>query len=58
MISVDSTSRQTGDGKDSLIHDDGDRIVQYALAEDDRVQLGVDLVLIEYGEDGDGICRR
>lgn len=38
-----------------LIHDDTDSIVQQALAEDDSIQLGVDLILIEYGKNGDWI---
>jgi hypothetical protein len=36
----------------SLVHDDTDRVVQDALAKDDRVQLGVDFVRVEDGEDG------
>ena len=39
-----------------LIHDDTDRIVEQTLSKDDSVQLRVNLVLIEYRQDGDGIC--
>lgn len=39
----------------SLVHDDTDGVVQQALSEDDRVQLGVNFVLIEDGEDGDRV---
>lgn len=41
-----------------LVHDDTDCIVQQTLTKDDGVELGVHLVLIEDGEDGDWICCR
>lgn len=41
----------------SLVHDDGNGIVQNTLAKDDRVELGVDLGRIEDGEDSHGIRR-
>ena len=44
--------------KHVLIHDDTDRIVQKTLSEDDIVQLRVDLILIEYREDGHWVRRR
>lgn len=40
----------------SLVHDNTDSIIEQRLAEDDGVELGVDLVLIEYREDGDWVC--
>ena len=45
-------------GVDVLVHDDRDCIVQDALAKDDRVELWVDLVLIEYGQDRHGVRGR
>jgi hypothetical protein len=42
--------------KYSLVHDDTNGIVEQTLAKDNGVQFGIDLVLIEDGEDGDGIC--
>lgn len=41
-----------------LVHDDRDRIVEDALAKDDRVELGVDLGRVEDGQDGDGVGGR
>jgi hypothetical protein len=41
-----------------LVHDDGDRIVQDTLAEDDGVQLGIDFIRVEDGENRDGIRGR
>ena len=41
-----------------LVHNDTDSIVEQALAEDDCVELGVDLVLVEDGKNGHWISRR
>lgn len=38
-----------------LEQDDGDGVVEDGLAEDDGVKLGLDLVGVEDGEDGDGV---
>lgn len=42
----------------SLIHNDTDSIVQQTLTKDDGVQLGIDLVLIEDGQNGNGVRGR
>ena len=41
--------------KHALIHDDAHRVVQQALAKDDRVQLRIDLVLREDAQDRDRV---
>ena len=38
-----------------LEHDDGDGVVEDALAKDDGVELGIDLVGVEDGQDGDRV---
>ena len=40
-----------------LVHDDSDRIIQNALAEDDAVGLWIDPVLLGDDQDLDGVCR-
>ena len=57
QIKENPGARTAIDG-DSLVHDDRYRVVQYTLAKDNRVQLGVDLGLIEDGEDGNWVCGR
>lgn len=41
-----------------LVHNDTDSIVEQTLAKDDGVELRINLVLVENGEDGNGIRRR
>jgi hypothetical protein len=41
-----------------LVHDDGDRIVQDTFPENDGVQLGINFIRIEDGENRDGIRGR
>jgi hypothetical protein len=42
----------------SLVHDDTNSIVKQTLSEDNCVELGINLVLIEDGEDGYRVCGR
>lgn len=41
-----------------LVHDDTDGVVQDALAKDDAVQLRVNLVCVEDGQDRHRVCGR
>ena len=45
-------------GRHVLVHDDRYRIVQDTLTENDRVELGVNFVLVENGQDRHRIRRR
>lgn len=42
----------------SLVHDDTNGVIEKALAENDRIKLRVNFVLLEDGEDGHRICGR
>lgn len=39
----------------SLVHNDTNSIVEQTLAKNDGVEFRVDLVLVEYGQDGDRV---
>lgn len=41
-----------------LIHDNTDGVVEKTFAEDDRVEFGVDLVLLKNGKDGHRVRSR
>lgn len=42
----------------ALVHDDTDCVIEKTLAENDRIELGVDLVLLKDGKNGHRIGSR
>jgi hypothetical protein len=44
-----------GDSSERFKHDDGYGVIEKTLSKDDGVELGIDFISIEYGDDSDGI---